>query len=770
MATEVIEIEIREKGGRATSNSIRKVGRESRTATRAVKLLGTALAAIGVQRVIKNLLETADAATRMSSQIKTVTTSTAEFNAVQSRLNTIANETRAPLEDTVGLYRRLRVATRDLGSSQEEVLQVTQGLAAAIAVSGATASEGSNALIQLAQGLASGRLQGDELRSVLENLPPLAQALADELGVTVGQLREMGEAGSLNAETIFPALLKVGAEFQAQLEDLPFTLEQASTVLSNTFTSTIGEINDTLAATEFLSGGILDLSTVLRSNLIDAFVLATRGTGVLFQATADLNENLSQMGVDVLPTLGQQFRVFGGIGSVSLAGLQVAFADLILAVAQLGFGFAVMLDTVGLLDEGVVELRQRDFFDAVGFKAETVQAASKSARELADVFLEIARNQEATGPASKRLAQQATNIKELADELERLQSAEVPGFDLTQRGEQVVGGAGALTAEQLRAEESAATRLVRLTDQLRIADQKRIEPLDAQLEKLRQQELAIIDAANASGDLSASSEGLLLIDNQRAEIERERATLIEQQAVAQAEIVSLIAQAADISPELAEQIQKAADAAVAAGGGLAEVNSQLGDIASQAKDDIEDANETADFFGTTLGRGVERGIGQAVRGALSGEGIDAVKIFTNIFSDLLTESLTSALKQGLSGLTGGLGGDGGGGLAAGITAGIAAGGFILAGALKDTSSSISNDLIKSAASQSEAAATRGVIAGPTNIPIFQVGQQLESALEETNDILGNILNAIVAGATTTGGATGGDTSATTLELATPSLS
>ena len=90
----------------------------------------------------------------------------------------------------------------------------SDGAAAAVRVSGASAATSAAGITQFGQALSSGRLNGDELRSVLENLPRLAQALADGLGVTVGELRRMGEAGELTGQKVAGALLPPETESQ----------------------------------------------------------------------------------------------------------------------------------------------------------------------------------------------------------------------------------------------------------------------------------------------------------------------------------------------------------------------------------------------------------------------------------------------------------------------------------------------------------------------------------------------------------------------------
>jgi len=118
-----------------------------------------------------------------------------------------------------------------LGRSQEDLLRFTSLTQMAIQSSGAGAQEAVAGVIQLGQALASGQLRGDELRSVLENLNGVAIELAAGLGVSVGELRSLAEAGKLTSQSIVEALLSRGQQIEERFAALPVTVGQAFTAL-----------------------------------------------------------------------------------------------------------------------------------------------------------------------------------------------------------------------------------------------------------------------------------------------------------------------------------------------------------------------------------------------------------------------------------------------------------------------------------------------------------------------------------------------------------
>jgi tape measure domain-containing protein len=123
------------------------------------------------------------------------------------------------------LYGSLR--TTGLSAAQLEVIMI--GTQAAARLSGASASDASNAFLQLKQGLSSGRLAGDELRAVLEDMPILAQAIANQMGVPIGALKQLGSEGKITTDIIYRAI----ADFAGKPIPPPTSAAQISAAFKN---------------------------------------------------------------------------------------------------------------------------------------------------------------------------------------------------------------------------------------------------------------------------------------------------------------------------------------------------------------------------------------------------------------------------------------------------------------------------------------------------------------------------------------------------------
>jgi tape measure domain-containing protein len=223
-------------------------------------LLGQVLGFVGIASGVRELARMADVMTNMENRIRLVTDSTAELNTVTSRLFDISARTRVGFESTATIYARTALSVKNLGLSQQETLNFTESLNQAMVLSGVTAQEANAGLIQLSQGLASNRLGGDELRSVLEQLPVVADVIATRLGVTRGELRKLGSEGKISAETIISAFKNAASELKDSFGDTIPTISQSFSVLQTRVIQYIAKVDDSTGASEGLARAIITLS------------------------------------------------------------------------------------------------------------------------------------------------------------------------------------------------------------------------------------------------------------------------------------------------------------------------------------------------------------------------------------------------------------------------------------------------------------------------------------------------------------------------------
>lgn len=394
---------------RITLNNLVVVGDQAANsmsgAGSAARAAGVAFAALGAGRVVSEIIRLTDAFKSMQGSLALVSSSTSVAADSFQKLLTMANNTGSSLESTVSLYTRLANATRGAGYTTEQLLGVTDAINKAFVISGATMQEASNAAIQLSQGLASGTLRGEELNSVMEQGPRITRALAEYLGVTNGQIRQMAADGKITAEVVTNALLKSLTSLNSELDRMPRRFEQASTALKNNFLAAVGQIdiNPLISSVDALAGSLS------KPEVIDGIQSIATGLGNVVAVGGDgLKTVVSN--TDALMAITGAYAAKVGVGLVSSLGLAVkARYDLIVATqAQ------------------IVTERQADVASTAAAAQATRRAATEDAAALAisqRSLVEASSTRAAQASALIRIqAIQAQLVADRALETQRLKS------------------------------------------------------------------------------------------------------------------------------------------------------------------------------------------------------------------------------------------------------------------------------------------------------------------------------------------------------------
>lgn len=365
MATERIEVIVSERGTRTVRRNIEDIGGSATKAEGAVSLLNRALGLIGGGLAVRELVRLADTYTNLQNRLRLVTTDTANLARVTDELFAISNRTRSSYESTAELYSRVALSAKDLGRSQQELLQFTESLNQAVILSGASAEEASAGIIQLSQGLASGTLRGDELRSVLEQLPAVADVIAKSLGVTRGELRQMGQDGKITADIVLDAFKEAREELDGKFASTIPTIGQSLTVLKNNVIELWGEFVTTNGIAQGLSETILGLANNL--DTIIPLALAVGAAFLTWQVTSIIAGILGPM-IALERALGAT-SVAAALASISMKGLQGAVNSLTVAIAANPLGalavaitalialFVAFGDKIKVTEDGVVSLK-----------------------------------------------------------------------------------------------------------------------------------------------------------------------------------------------------------------------------------------------------------------------------------------------------------------------------------------------------------------------------------------------------------------------------
>jgi len=267
-----VKQELREVG-ETGQRSLARIQGGAERASRALDLLDVAVRGVqiaGLAAGLRAVVVAGDALTQSMGRLNTALGSVERAGEIYDRLYQDSLQTGVAVRESVDAFARFSIAAREIGATSDQVATLVGGLQRIAIASGASQQEISSATQQLAQALASGTLQGDELRSILEGLPTLAQALARELGVSIGELRKLGSEGKLTADTVFPALLGAVEKLNGEFERAPLSVGRAFgqlTVATDQFLARLDQaigLSNTLA--QALSGAARVLDGVRRGS------------------------------------------------------------------------------------------------------------------------------------------------------------------------------------------------------------------------------------------------------------------------------------------------------------------------------------------------------------------------------------------------------------------------------------------------------------------------------------------------------------------------
>lgn len=323
----------------------RRVDRITKDTSKSFNALALAVKALAAAYVALKLVKMADDFRLLGSRVEIAAGSMTLGTQAMSALVAMSRRTSTSLEANAEVFSRLNQSILQMGGTQRDTLQLTELLAKAIRVSGASATEAKSAMLQFGQALGSGKLAGDELRSLMENAPYLMRQLADGLGVPLGALKKLGEDGKLTADVVTKALSGAAAKIDEDFKKVPLTLEAAMTVARDQAALAVLSFDNLTGSSSVLSGvfkGLGDVAEAMGQQFAGA-TSAVNGLGkdktvttwadktfeamsyvadavdMVWQTVSVLGRNVGF----VFQTLGSQI---GGIAAMASAAAQGEFA------------------------------------------------------------------------------------------------------------------------------------------------------------------------------------------------------------------------------------------------------------------------------------------------------------------------------------------------------------------------------------------------------------------------------------------------------------
>ncbi|MCC0671541.1 tape measure protein [Clostridioides sp. ES-S-0145-01] len=276
-----------------------------------------------------------------------------------------AQSARASYADTAAQVAKLGILAGDAFGSSAEVIKFTELMNKSFVIGGTSANEASAAMYQLTQAMGAGKLQGDEFRSIMENAPLLATKIADAMGKTKDQLKELSSSGAITADVIRNALFKASDEIEKKFASMPITFSQALTMMKNDaymiFGQTLGKISGALQSVRFseivvsmrnvmiaISSNIYDtlniIKNILNSDFFSDFVrgitlgtiLIINGLGWVTNAALNVANVFAQNWSIIAPIV---YGIVTAIGVYTIATLALAVSKKIAALSEAWFNF-----------------------------------------------------------------------------------------------------------------------------------------------------------------------------------------------------------------------------------------------------------------------------------------------------------------------------------------------------------------------------------------------------------------------------------------------
>ncbi|MBI1412439.1 tape measure protein [Acinetobacter baumannii] len=212
---------------------------------------------------VSSAISKMDTYTGLQNRLKLVTNNQVELNKATEDTFRIAQKTYSAWDSVLQVYQRFSDNAKTLNLTMDDTARLTETVSKAVAISGASAEAADAALVQFGQALASGTLRGEELNSVMEQTPALAKAIAQGMGITVGELRSVAAEGKITSQEIVKALKNVQNDVDALFAKTDITIGQSLTLLNNEITKFVGEAGKGSGAAQVLAGSVQTLASNL---------------------------------------------------------------------------------------------------------------------------------------------------------------------------------------------------------------------------------------------------------------------------------------------------------------------------------------------------------------------------------------------------------------------------------------------------------------------------------------------------------------------------
>ena len=450
----------------------------------ATKAIATMAAAFATSQIIK----AADAYSMMNARVSRFTDSAESATAVMRSLTNYANAAGAEVGSAVAVFTSLSGALQDVGTSQSDILRLTETLNKLGVIGGSSADEVSNALRQFAQSMAGGVVRAEEFNSIIENTPEIARAIGAGMNLSMGQLRTAMLNGQLTSEAVLNSLMSQTETVDAQFAKMPRTVSAAMQTMENEFAGFVGVLNNSTGATSTMAGGIDALSDALvtakdhtneiitvaealaavyASRLVGSMV-ASKAAMTAFTAAMTLFNGASAVATVRTDSLGMSYTTMATratVGATAIRGLNGAMAMLGGPTGVVMLAVSAIYMWISATDEA----RQKAIDYADGVDTTTASLRNMTSAQLAASQVKL----------SQSIDAQSVSVSDLRSEVDDLQSTVNKQIAVSK----MLGNATAANTYEM--------------DQLKLKSAE-LEAAESKLSQMRSKSYAITQALNGN--------------------------------------------------------------------------------------------------------------------------------------------------------------------------------------------------------------------------------------------------------------------------------
>ena len=282
------------KFARNTEKQFERTSRAASKTTATISRLGKAMAGLAALEAARRVVLLTDSYNVLQQRIKTATKATGDYVRVSKELFAISNKNGTSLRTNVELFQSLARVAPELGASTSQMLTLTKTVGQLGVIGGSSSEQMKNGLLQFTQGLAAGVLRAEEMNSILENIPEVANRIAKGMNLTVGGLRKAVLAGEVLSEDVFQALLKQAPEIAKEFETIPSSVERSATALMNSFTKFLGQLDKATGVTNGLSMIMSGLATFLNDIATPIVITISKSIKIIANTLIDIVKKLEK--------------------------------------------------------------------------------------------------------------------------------------------------------------------------------------------------------------------------------------------------------------------------------------------------------------------------------------------------------------------------------------------------------------------------------------------------------------------------------------------